>query len=158
MDKRSALTRSLLDFNFIPTLNIYMANKQIISTKNAPSAIGAYSQAVRTGNTVYISGQIPLDPSTMEVVEGGFEAEARRVFENLKGVAEASGGSLNDVVRATIYMLDLANFAMVNEIMAEYFDEPYPARAAIGVAQLPKGVAIEMDAILELRATQPTHE
>lgn len=135
-----------------------MANKQIISTKNAPSAIGAYSQAVRTGNTVYISGQIPLDPATMEVVEGGFEAEARRVFENLKGVAEAAGGSLNDVVRATIYMLDLANFASVNEIMAEYFDEPYPARAAVGVAQLPKGVAIEMDAILELRATQSIHE
>ncbi len=154
MDKRSALTRSLLDFNFNPTLNIYMANKQIISTKNAPSAIGAYSQAVRTGNTVYISGQIPLDPSTMEVVEGGFEAEARRVFENLKGVAEASGGSLNDVVRATIYMLDLANFATVNEIMAEYFDEPYPARAAVGVAQLPKGVTIEMDAILELGTSQ----
>jgi len=127
-----------------------MANKQIISTKNAPGAIGAYSQAVRTGNTVYISGQIPLDPATMEVVEGGFEAEARRVFENLKGVAEASGGSLNDVVRATIYMLDLSNFAKVNEIMAEYFDEPYPARAAVGVAQLPKDVAIEMDAILEL--------
>ncbi len=127
-----------------------MANKQIISTRNAPSAIGAYSQAVRTGNTVYISGQIPLDPDTMEVVEGGFEAEARRVFENLKGVAEASGGSLNDVVRATIYMLDLSHFAKVNEIMAEYFDEPYPARAAVGVAQLPKGVAIEMDAILDL--------
>ena len=100
-----------------------MANKQIISTSNAPSAIGAYSQAVRTGNTVYISGQIPLDPATMEVVEGGFEAEARRVFENLKGVAEASGGSLNDVVRATIYMLDLSHFAKVNEIMAEYFDD-----------------------------------
>ncbi len=127
-----------------------MANKQIIHTTNAPSAIGAYSQAVRTGNTVYISGQIPLDPATMEVVEGGFEAEARRVFENLKGVAEASGGSLNDVVRATIYMLDLSHFAMVNDIMAEYFDEPYPARAAVGVAQLPKGVAIEMDAILDL--------
>jgi reactive intermediate/imine deaminase len=127
-----------------------MANKQIISTSNAPSAIGAYSQAVRTGNTVYISGQIPLDPATMEVVDGGFEAEARRVFENLKGVAEASGGSLNDVVRATIYMLDLSHFAKVNEIMAEYFDEPYPARAAVGVAQLPKGVAIEMDAILDL--------
>ena len=127
-----------------------MANKQIIHTENAPSAIGAYSQAVRTGNTVYISGQIPLDPATMEVVEGGFEAEARRVFENLKAVAEASGGSLNDVVRATIYMLDLSHFAMVNEIMAEYFDEPYPARAAVGVAQLPKGVAIEMDAILDL--------
>ena len=127
-----------------------MANKHIISTSNAPSAIGAYSQAVRTGDTVYISGQIPLDPVTMEVVGGGFEAEARRVFENLKGVAEASGGGLNDVVRATIYMLDLSHFAKVNEIMAEYFDEPYPARAAVGVAQLPKGVAIEMDAILDL--------
>ena len=127
-----------------------MSRKQIISTAHAPSAIGAYSQAVRTGNTVYISGQIPLDPTTMEVVEGGFEAEARRVFENLKAVAEAAGGTLNHTVRATIYMLDLANFASVNEIMAEYFDQPYPARAAVGVAQLPKGVSIEMDAILEL--------
>ncbi len=127
-----------------------MADKQIISTDQAPSAIGAYSQAVRTGNTVYISGQIPLDPQTMEVVEGGFEAEARRVFENLKAVAEASGGILDDTVRATIYLLDLANFAKVNEIMSEYFTEPYPARAAVGVAQLPRNVAIEMDAILDL--------
>jgi len=127
-----------------------MADKQIISTDNAPSAIGAYSQAVRTGNTVYISGQIPLDPQTMEVVEGGFEAEARRVFENLKAVAQASGGNLDDTVRATIYLLDLANFAKVNEIMAEYFTAPYPARAAVGVAQLPRNVAIEMDAILDL--------
>lgn len=127
-----------------------MADKQIISTDKAPGAIGAYSQAVRTGNTVYISGQIPLDPATMQVVEGGFEAEARQVFDNLKAVAEAAGGDLNDVVRATIYMLDLGNFAKVNEIMAEYFDEPYPARAAVGVAQLPKDVAIEMDAILDL--------
>jgi len=127
-----------------------MADKQIISTDQAPSAIGAYSQAVRTGNTVYISGQIPLDPQTMEVVEGGFEAEARRVFENLKAVAEASGGTLDDTVRATIYLLDLANFAKVNEIMSEYFAEPYPARAAVGVAQLPRNVAIEMDAILDL--------
>lgn len=127
-----------------------MADKQIISTDKAPGAIGAYSQAVRTGNTVYISGQIPLDPATMQVVEGGFEAEARQVFDNLKAVAEAAGGDLNDVVRATIYMLDLANFAKVNEIMGEYFNEPYPARAAVGVAQLPKDVAIEMDAILDL--------
>ena len=127
-----------------------MADKQIISTDQAPSAIGAYSQAVRTGNTVYISGQIPLDPQTMAVVEGGFEAEARRVFENLKAVAEASGGTLDDTVRATIYLLDLANFAKVNEIMSEYFTEPYPARAAVGVAQLPRNVAIEMDAILDL--------
>ena len=127
-----------------------MANKQIISTRDAPSAIGAYSQAVRTANTVYISGQIPLDPHTMEVVEGSFEAQARRVFENLKAVAHAAGGDLDDVVRATIYMLDLANFAKVNEIMGEYFNQPYPARAAVGVAQLPKGVSIEMDAIMDL--------
>lgn len=127
-----------------------MANKQIISTDQAPSAIGAYSQAVRTGNTVYISGQIPLVPESMEVIKGDFEAEARQVFDNLKAVAEASGGSLNDVVRATIYMLDLGHFAKVNEIMAEYFDQPYPARAAVGVAQLPKDVSIEMDAILDL--------
>ena len=127
-----------------------MANKQIISTENAPSAIGAYSQAVRTGDTVYISGQIPLDPQSMEIVEGGFNAEARQVFENLKAVAEASGGSLDKVVRATIYMLDLSHFGTVNEIMAEYFSEPYPARAAVGVAQLPRGAAIEMDAILDL--------
>lgn len=127
-----------------------MANKQIIHTDNAPSAIGAYSQAVRAGNTVYISGQIPLDPKTMQVVEGGFEAEARQVFDNLKAVVHAADGDLSDVVRATIYMLDLANFAQVNEIMSEYFDTPYPARAAVGVAQLPKGVAIEIDAILYL--------
>ncbi|MEE9447840.1 MAG: RidA family protein [Arenicellales bacterium] len=127
-----------------------MAKRQYISTEHAPSAIGAYSQAVRTGDTVYISGQIPLDPKTMELAEGGFEAEARQVFENLKAVAEAAGGNLNDTVRATIYLLDLANFAKVNEIMAEYFDQPYPARAAVGVAQLPRDVAIEMDAILDL--------
>ena len=127
-----------------------MANKQIISTDQAPGAIGAYSQAVRTGDTVYISGQIPLDPQTMELVQGGFNAEARQVFENLKAVAEASGGSLDDVVRATVYMLDLSHFGTVNEIMAEYFSEPYPARAAVGVAQLPRGAAIEMDAILDL--------
>jgi reactive intermediate/imine deaminase len=140
----------LLDFEFNLINQVTMADKQIISTDKAPGAIGAYSQAVRTGNTVYISGQIPLDPATMQVVEGGFEAEARQVFDNLKAVAEAAGGDLNDVVRATIYMLDLGNFAKVNEIMAEYFDEPYPARAAVGVAQLPKDVAIEMDAILDL--------
>ncbi len=127
-----------------------MANKEIISTDQAPSAIGAYSQAVRSGNTVYISGQIPLDPKSMEVVTGGFEAEARQVFENLKAVAEAAGGSLDDVIRATIYMLDLENFVMVNEIMSEYFTAPYPARAAVGVAQLPKGVMVEIDAILDL--------
>lgn len=127
-----------------------MANKEIIKTKLAPSAIGAYSQAVKVDNTVYISGQIPLDPTTMEVVNGGFEAEARRVFENVKAVTQAAGGHLSDVVRATIYLTDLNNFATVNSIMGEYFDEPYPARAAVEVAGLPKGVAIEMDAILIL--------
>ncbi len=127
-----------------------MAEKKIISTPSAPGAIGAYSQAVRTGNTVYISGQIPLDPTSMQLVDGGFEAQARQVFENLKAVANAAGGDLSDVVRATIYMLDLANFAQVNEIMSEYFAEPYPARAAVGVAQLPKDATIEMDAILVL--------
>lgn len=127
-----------------------MPREQIISTDNAPSAIGAYSQAVKTGNTVYISGQIPLDPRTMEVVSGGFAAEAHQVFKNLAAVAEAAGGSLDDVVRATIYMLDLADFAQVNAIMGEYFTAPYPARAAIGVAQLPKGVLLEIDAILAL--------
>ena len=127
-----------------------MANKQIIKTDMAPSAIGAYSQAVKVDNTVYISGQIPLDPSTMEVVDGDFEASARRVFENLGAVIKASGGDFNDVVRATIYLTDLSNFATVNKIMTEYFDEPFPARAAVGVSELPKGVTIEMDAILML--------
>lgn len=127
-----------------------MPRDQIISTDAAPSAIGTYSQAVKTGNTVYISGQIPLDPETMEVVSGGFEAEAHQVFKNLKAVAEGAGSSLDDVVRATIYMMDLGDFVKVNEIMGQYFDAPYPARAAVGVAQLPKGVLIEIDAILAL--------
>ena len=127
-----------------------MANKQIIKTDLAPSAIGAYSQAVKVDNTVYISGQIPLDPSTMQVVDDSFEAAARRVFDNLGAVIKAAGGDFSDVVRATIYLTDLSNFATVNDIMAEYFAEPYPARAAVGVAELPKGVSIEMDAILML--------
>lgn len=122
----------------------------IIQTDNAPAAIGTYSQAVKTGNTVYISGQIPLDPASMEVVEGGIEAEITRVFENLKAVAEAAGGSLADIVRLTVYLVDLGNFPTVNEIMSGYFSEPYPARAAIGVAALPKGVGVEIDAILVL--------
>ena len=125
-------------------------SKTIIQTDNAPAAIGTYSQAVKTGNTVYISGQIPLDPASMEVVEGGIEAEITRVFENLKAVAEAAGGSLADIVRLTDDLVDLGNFPTVNEIMAEYFDEPYPARGAIGVAALPKGVGVEMDAVLVL--------
>ena len=122
--------------------------KTIIHTADAPQAIGTYSQAVRVDNTVYISGQIPLDPASMEVVEGGIEAEITRVFDNLKAVADASGGSLADVVKLNIFLVDLGNFPTVNEIMAKYFEEPYPARAAIGVAALPKGVGVEMDAVL----------
>jgi len=122
--------------------------KTIIHTDAAPQAIGTYSQAVKVDNTVYISGQIPLDPASMEVVSGGIEAEITRVFDNLKAVAEASGSSLADVVKLNIFLTDLANFPTVNEIMATYFQQPYPARAAIGVAALPRGVGVEMDAVL----------
>jgi reactive intermediate/imine deaminase len=122
--------------------------KTIINTADAPQAIGTYSQAVKVDNTVYISGQIPLDPSSMEVVDGGIDAQITRVFDNLKAVAAASGGSLADVVKLNIFLVDLGNFPTVNEIMAQYFDEPYPARAAIGVSALPKGVGVEMDAVL----------
>ena len=122
--------------------------KTIINTDDAPQAIGTYSQAVKVDNTVYISGQIPLDPASMEVVDGGIEAEITRVFDNLKAVATASGGSLADVVKLNIFLTDLGNFPTVNEIMAQYFQQPYPARAAIGVAALPKGVGVEMDAVL----------
>lgn len=122
--------------------------KTIIQTDNAPRAIGTYSQAVKVDNTVYISGQIPLDPASMEVVGGGIEAEITRVFDNLAAVAEASGGNLADVVKLNIFLTDLGNFPTVNEIMATYFQQPYPARAAIGVAALPKGVGVEMDAVL----------
>jgi reactive intermediate/imine deaminase len=121
--------------------------KQIIATDQAPAAIGTYSQAVRAGNTVYISGQIGLDPASMEMVEG-FEGQTVRVFENLKAVAGAAGGTLADAVKLTIYLTDLGNFAKVNEIMARYFDQPYPARAAVGVKELPKGAQVEADAIL----------
>ena len=122
--------------------------KSIIQTDDAPAAIGTYSQAVKVDNTVYVSGQIPLDPATMEVVSGGIEAEITRVFDNLKAVTAASGGSLADVVKLNIFLTDLGNFPIVNEIMAQYFQQPYPARAAIGVAALPKGVGVEMDAVL----------
>jgi reactive intermediate/imine deaminase len=121
-----------------------------IHTARAPAAIGTYSQAVRAGDTVYLSGQIPLDPATMKTVEGGPREQIRQVFENLAAVAEAAGGSLADAVKLTVYLTDLAHFPLVNETMAEYFKEPYPARAAIGVAQLPRGVAVEVDAILVL--------
>jgi len=121
-----------------------------IHTPHAPQAIGTYSQAVRAGDTVYLSGQIPLDPATGELVTGDMEAQVRRVFENLKAVAEASGADLSNVVKLTVYLTDLAHFALVNRVMAQYFSQPYPARAALGVAALPKGAAVEMDAILAL--------
>jgi len=127
-----------------------MAKRQPIATAAAPAAIGTYSQAVRAGNTVYLSGQIPLDPGTMEVVNSSAEAQIRRVFDNLAAVAAAAGGSLDDIVKLTVYLTDLGNFATVNEIMATYFSEPYPARAAIGIASLPRGAAVEIDAILVL--------
>ncbi|QSP95934.1 RidA family protein [Marinobacter salinisoli] len=127
-----------------------MTNKSIIQTEQAPQAIGPYSQAVKAGDTVYLSGQIPLVPETMELVSGDFAANTRQVFENLKAVCEAAGGGLKDIVKLNIYMTDLANFATVNEIMATYFKEPYPARAAVGVAALPKGVPIEMEAVMVL--------
>ncbi len=125
-----------------------MSNKSIIQTNSAPEAIGTYSQAVKAGNTVYLSGQIPLDPNTMEVVAGDFADNTRQVFENLKAVCEAAGGSLKDIVKLNIYMTDLSNFATVNEVMATYFEAPYPARAAVGVAALPKGVPVEMDGVM----------
>jgi reactive intermediate/imine deaminase len=121
-----------------------------ISTPHAPQAIGTYSQAMRAGNTVYLSGQIPLDPATGEMVVGDMEAQVRRVFENLKALAAAAGSDLDHAVRVTVYLTDLQHFALVNRVMAEYFSQPYPARAAIGVAALPKGAAVEIDAILEL--------
>ncbi|UFH49485.1 RidA family protein [Pseudomonas sp. KNUC1026] len=124
-------------------------SKSVIHSDKAPAAIGTYSQAIKAGNTVYMSGQIPLDPATMELVEG-FEAQAVQVFENLKSVAEAAGGSLKDVVKLNVFLIDLGNFATVNEVMGRYFQQPYPARAAIGVAALPKGSQVEMDAILVL--------
>ena len=124
--------------------------KEPIHTPRAPAAIGPYSQAIRAGNTVYLSGQIPLDPTTMEIVKGDIRAQTRRVFDNLAAVAEASGGSLANAVRLTVYLTDLSHFPIVNEIMAEYCKAPYPARAAIGVAQLPRGAAVEVDGILVL--------
>ena len=121
-----------------------------IHTDRAPAAVGTYSQAVRVGNFVFLSGQIPLVPGTMKVVDGDFAARARQVFDNLKAVAEEAGGSLNDAVKLTIFLTDLGNFAAVNEVMAEYCDEPYPARAAVQVSALPKGVDVEADAILAI--------
>lgn len=124
--------------------------KSIISTDNAPSAIGTYSQAVKVKNTVYLSGQIPLVPETMEVVSDDFAEQAHQVFKNLAAVCEAAGGTLNDMVKVNIFLMDLSQFSTVNEIMSEYFQQPYPARAAVQVARLPKDVAIEIDGVMEL--------
>ena len=124
-------------------------SKTVIHSDSAPAAIGPYSQAIKAGNTVYMSGQIPLDPKTMELVEG-FEAQTVQVFENLKAVAEAAGGSLKDIVKLNIFLTDLGNFATVNDVMSRYFQQPYPARAAIGIAALPRGAQVEMDGIVVL--------
>jgi len=124
--------------------------KEPIHTARAPAAIGPYSQAVRAGSTIYLSGQIPLNPATMELAKGDIRAQTRQAFDNLVAVSEAAGGSLANAVRLTIYLTDLANFPVVNEIMAEYCKEPYPARVTIGVAQLPRGAAVEIDGILVL--------
>ncbi len=123
--------------------------RRVIHTSLAPAAIGTYSQAIQTGNTVYLSGQIGLDPESMQLVEG-IEAQIRRVFDNVQAVSEAAGGSLADIAKINIFLIDLANFQLVNQIMGEYFSEPYPARAALGVASLPRGALVEMDGILEL--------
>jgi reactive intermediate/imine deaminase len=125
-------------------------NKQVIQSADAPAAIGPYSQAIRVGDTVYLSGQIPLDPTTMQLVEGGIDAQANRVFANLSAVARAAGASLNDIVKLTILLTDLAEFAKVNEIMAAHFAAPYPARATYQVAALPRGAKIEVEAVLVL--------
>lgn len=124
--------------------------RQIIQTDGAPKAIGTYSQAVRVGDQVFLSGQIPLDPVTMNLVDGGMDSQIRRVFDNLKAVAEAACGSLDDIAKLNVFLTDLAHFPLVNEIMAGYFTEPYPARAAIGVAALPRGAGVEMDAVMVL--------
>ncbi|EPC00778.1 endoribonuclease [Litchfieldella anticariensis FP35 = DSM 16096] len=125
-----------------------MSNKAVINTDKAPAAIGPYSQAIKAGNTVYMSGQIPLDPATMELVSDDFEAQARQVFANLKAVCEEAAGSLSDVVKINLYLVDLGNFAIVNQIMEEFFTSPFPARAAVGVKALPKGSQVEAEAIM----------
>lgn len=125
--------------------------KEIISTENAPQAIGTYSQAVKIDSTVYLSGQIPLLPETMEMIDGDIKQQIHRVFKNLQAVANAAGGDLSDIVKLNVFLTDLANFPHVNEVMAEYFQQPYPARAAVGVSALPKGAEVEMDAIMHLQ-------
>ena len=122
--------------------------KKIISTADAPAAIGTYSQAIQVGNTLWVSGQIPLDPATKELVPGGMEAQIHQVFKNLKAIVTAAGASFDDVVKATVFLTDLSHFALVNKIMAEYFREPYPARAAVGVSSLPRGAQVEVECIV----------
>jgi reactive intermediate/imine deaminase len=124
--------------------------REIIKTDKAPQAIGTYSQAIKIGSTVYLSGQIPLDPNSMELVDSDMHSQIARVFDNLSAVAEAAGGALQDIVKLNVFLTDLSHFPLVNELMAQYFQEPYPARAAIGVAALPKGANVEMDAVLEI--------
>jgi reactive intermediate/imine deaminase len=126
--------------------------REIIATDKAPAAIGTYSQAVKVNSTVYLSGQIPLVPETMEMVDGDIEAQIHQVFKNLTAVCEAAGGKLQDIAKLNIFLTDLSNFATVNQVMAEYFEQPYPARAAIGVAQLPRDAGVEMDGVLELNS------
>lgn len=128
--------------------------KETIHTDLAPQAIGTYSQAIKVGTSVYLSGQIPLDPATMEVIEGDISAHIKRVFDNLTAVAQAAGGDLQDIVKLNVFLTDLSHFPIVNEIMGQYFVKPYPARAAVGVAALPKGVGVEMDAIMQLQAPE----
>jgi reactive intermediate/imine deaminase len=130
--------------------------KRIISTEKAPAAVGTYSQAVAItdGTTIYLSGQIPLVPETMEVIEGGIENEIHQIFKNLSAVCEEAGGGLNDIVKLNIFLTDLNNFALLNEIMATYFKQPYPARAAIGIKELPKGVSVEMDGVMVVNSDQ----
>ena len=125
-------------------------SKQIISTSAAPAAIGIYSQAVRVGNTIWVSGQIPLDPKTKELVAGDIEAQVRQVFDNLKAIVAAAGATFDDVVKATVFLVDFSHFGLVNKVMAEYFREPYPARAAVGVAALPRGAQVEVECIVAL--------
>jgi reactive intermediate/imine deaminase len=127
-----------------------MSKRRVVQTESAPKAIGTYSQAVRSGELLFISGQIPLEPDTMELSTGTMENLIRRVFDNLVAIADAAGGTLDDAVKLTVYLTDLVHFPLVNEVMAEYFSEPYPARAAIGVASLPKGAPVEIEAILRL--------
>ncbi|WP_347329985.1 RidA family protein [Marinimicrobium locisalis] len=127
-----------------------MTNRAVIHSKQAPDAIGTYSQAVKVDNTVYLSGQIPLNPETMTLVEGGFEAQAEQVFKNLSAVCEAANGSLNHIVKLNLYLTDLDNFAVVNEVMTRYFREPFPARAAVGISQLPKGALFEAEGVMVL--------